>query len=270
MPGKTDLYDSTYQNVESEVLARVRRKTYGEDIGQNSWTTADEYRAWARLLNVSADTSALEVACGSGGPALYLAEQTGCQMSGVDINAHGVSAANHAALSRGLSERVAFRVANADEPLPFPDASFDALICVDAVNHFPRRAHVLEQWRRVLRPHGRVLFTDPVVVTGLVSADDLAMRASIGWFGFAPPGYNEALLDQVGFNLLEREDRSEQAATIAARWRDARLGERESLIRIEGEQRFEQLQLFFDAVHRLTRDRRLSRYAYLARKRDIV
>ena len=270
MPGKTNLYDSTYQNFETDVLARVRRKTFGDDIGQNSWTTADEYRAWALLLNVSANTSVLEVACGSGGPALYLAEQTRCRVSGVYINAHGVAAANHAAQLRGLSERVAFRAANADEPLPFADTSFDAVLCVDAVNHFPRRAHVLEQWHRVLRPHGCVLFTDPVVVTGLVSADDLAIRASIGWFGFAPPGYNESVLDQVGFDLLEREDRSEQAASIAACWRDARLGERESLIRIEGEQRFEQLQSFFDAVHRLARDRCLSRYAYLARKRDNV
>jgi hypothetical protein len=40
MERKVDLFDSTYGYFEADVLARVRRRTFGEDFGQNSWTTA--------------------------------------------------------------------------------------------------------------------------------------------------------------------------------------------------------------------------------------
>jgi SAM-dependent methyltransferase len=180
------------------------------------------------------------------------------------VNEHGVETARERA--RALGDRVTFEVADADEPLPVRDAAFDAVLCVDSANHFPHRLRVLREWHRVLRPGGRALFTDPVVVTGLVTNEELALRSSIGLFVFAPPGVNEALIAEAGFELVRREDATENAAMVSGRWRDARAEDREALLRIEGEERFEGLQRFFDAVHRLTRERRLSRFAYLLRK----
>jgi SAM-dependent methyltransferase len=264
MSTHVDLFDSTYAHFEAEVLARVRQRTFGEDFGQNSWTTAEEYRRWAGGLALSPDASVLEVASGSGGPAIFLAEQTGCRVLGLDVNALGVETARERA--RALGGRVAFEVADADEPLPLPDAAFDAVLCVDSANHFPHRLRVLREWHRVLRPGGCALFTDPVVITGLVTNEELALRSSIGLFVFAPPGVNEALIAEAGFELVGREDATENAAAVSGRWRDARAEDRAALLQIEGEERFEGLQRFFDAVHRLTRERRLSRFAYLLRK----
>ena len=45
MSNPVDLYNSTYGNFQEQVLAEIRRETYGEDIGQNSWITTDEYDA---------------------------------------------------------------------------------------------------------------------------------------------------------------------------------------------------------------------------------
>ncbi len=39
-----DFYDSTYVNFAANVYADVRAEAYGEDLGQNSWLTADERR----------------------------------------------------------------------------------------------------------------------------------------------------------------------------------------------------------------------------------
>lgn len=266
MSQSVDLFDSTYAHFEAEVLARVRRKTFGEDFGQNSWTTADEYCRWIQALGLREDSVVLEVASGSGGPALFLAEQVRCRVHGVDINAHGVATASERAQARGLGDRVVFAEANADEPLPFPDAAFDAILCIDSANHFPHRLRVLREWHRVLRPQGRVLFTDPVVVTGFVSNEELAARSSIGYFVFAPPGLNERLIEEAGFTLVEREDVTENAAMVSRRWHDARAEDQEALVRIEGEERYEGLQRFFDVVYRLTSERRLSRFAYLLQK----
>jgi hypothetical protein len=67
-----------------------------------------------------------------------------------------------------------------------------------------------------------VLFTDPVVVTGAVSNEELAARSSIGFFVFTSPGVNERLIAEAGFALLQREDVTENAPTVSKRWLDAR------------------------------------------------
>jgi SAM-dependent methyltransferase len=266
MNRKVDLFDSTYSHFEAEVLARIRQKTFGEDFGQNSWTTADEYRRWAAWLDLQASSHVLEVASGSGGPAVFLAELCDGRVTGIDINDHGVAAALQRAQAHGLQDRVAFRKVDAGATLPFPNFTFDAILCIDSANHFADRLGVLKEWYRVLRAGGQAIFTDPVVITGLVSNEELAARSSIGYFLFAPSGVNERLLQQAGFELVRYEDVTENAAGVSRRWFDARAEDQEALVQIEGEERFLKLQEFFSTVHRLTRERRLSRFVYMAQK----
>jgi SAM-dependent methyltransferase len=266
MSQQVDLFDSTYSHFEAEVLARIRQKTFGEDFGQNSWTTAEEYRKWAKWLALDEGSHALEVASGSGGPAIFLAELSGARVTGIDINAHGVATAIQRAEARGLSERVAFQEVNVGAGLPFPDLTFDAILCIDSANHFPDRLGVLKEWQRILKAGGKAIFTDPVVVTGLVSNEELAVRSSVGYFLFAPPGVNEHLIEAAGLELVRQEDVTENAALVSKRWYDARAEDYDALVRIEGEERFVKLQAFFAAVHRLTSERRLSRFVYLAQK----
>lgn len=266
MNSKVDLFDSTYSNFEAEVLARIRRKTFGEDFGQNSWTTAEEYRQWSNWLSLDSDSHVLEVASGSGGPAILLAQVSGCRVTGIDINPHGIAAARERAKTFGLGTQVTFQQVDAGAALPFSDDTFDALICVDSANHFPDRQAVLKEWYRVLKSGGQALFTDPVVITGLVSSEELAIRSSVGYFVFTPPQVNEQFIQAAGLKLIRAEDVSENAWTISGRWHDARAEDREALIQIEGEDRFTALQKFFANVQQLTSEQRLSRIVYLAKK----
>src|SRR6476469_9394377 len=128
-------YYSTYANFDESVLEQVRRETYGEDIGQFGWVTAEEFRRFLSWLDLGPGSDVLDVACGTGGPALFIAQTTGCRVTGIDINEDGIRTANRMALARGMSEQAHFLQGNAGQPLPFDDASFDAITCIDAINH---------------------------------------------------------------------------------------------------------------------------------------
>jgi len=266
MSAHVDLFYSTYAHFDEQVLASVREATFGEDIGQNSWVTADEYEGFIGSLRLRAQAHVVEIASGSGGPALHLARKTGCHVTGVDANPSGVSTANRAATRANLSQRLKFMVADATRPLPFDDDTFDALLCIDSMNHFPNRGEVLKEWCRVLKPGGRAIFTDPVVITGPVTNEELAARSSIGLFVFVPKGLNEELIVKAGFKLVSRIDATENAALVSKRWREARQRFSDDLRRMEGAENFEGVQKFLGAVHKLTAERRLSRIAYVTEK----
>src|SRR5512134_222825 len=155
MTERVDLFDSTYKHFTDKVLDAIRKETFGTDFGQNSWVTTDEYERLLPWLNLTAEDHVLEVASGSGGPALFLARTTGCRVTGVDANENGVATASGMADRAGMAEQVRFTVADATARLPFEDGAFDALLCMDSMNHFPDRLAVFREWHRVLRPGGR-------------------------------------------------------------------------------------------------------------------
>jgi SAM-dependent methyltransferase len=264
MASSVDLYDSHYAHLAATAQTDVRRETYDEDLGQSSWITLAEALEWFRLLQLGPASRVLEVGCGSGGITRRLVAETGASAVGVDINPHGIDAAAAAARREGLSARVSFELVDAGKRLPFADASFDALFCNDAINHLPDRASLFVDWHRVLKPGGRLLFTDPIVITGPVTNEEIRARSSIGFYLFLPAGCNERLLEQTGFVVREVRDVTDAAASVSARWRDARARRRDALTAVEGEQGFDGLQRFLDAVCTLSRERRLSRFAYLA------
>jgi SAM-dependent methyltransferase len=187
-------------------------------------------------------------------------------VTGVDINGHGVQNGLRLARERGLTERVTFQQVDASQPVPFAPETFDAVLSNDSMCHIANRLDVLRDWHRVLRPGGRMLFTDAMVVTGLISQQEIATRSSVGLYFFLPRGENERLIVAAGFRLLASEDLTDAAERIAARWHDARERHRSELIAREGEANFAGLQGFLDCVHRVSAERRLSRFGYLAGK----
>jgi SAM-dependent methyltransferase len=266
MAARVDLFYNAYAHFADEVLAAVRAETYGEDIGQNSWVTVDEYEGYVESLGLDERSTVLDVASGSGGPALWLAGRCCCHVIGIDANPEGVTTANRRAARTGLAQHAAFEVVDASQPLSFGDAMFDALLCIDSMNHFPARGDSLKEWCRVLKPGGRAVFTDPVVITGPVTNEELAQRSSIGLFVFVPRGLNEELIVKAGFRIVSQTDATENAAVVSRRWREARQRFRDDLLRIEGEARFEGVQKFLGAVHQLTSERRLSRITWVVEK----
>jgi SAM-dependent methyltransferase len=264
-PSFPDHYRVNYGKFQEGVYAEVRRDAFGEDIGQNSWHTADEQDRFVSWLGLSAGQQLLDVACGAGGPALRIAKRTGCSIAGIDLQEQAIEAARVFAVQQGLAGRARFEVGDATH-LPFTDHTFDAVTCIDAINHFSDRPRLLAEWSRVLRPGGRLLFTDPIVVTGPLTNAEIGVRTSVGFYLVVPRGYDEAVLAQCGLRILVCEDRTANMARIANGRKVARAARANLLREIEGDRNFELEQEFLAVTAQLAREGRLSRLVYCAEK----
>lgn len=261
---EVNLYDGHYSEHSQGALTKVRIETYGEngDLGQSSWMTVAELDQMMRLANVTKDTPVLEIGCGCGGQAIWIARQYGCHVTATELNPHGIETGKKLAAEAGLD--VAFQLVDGSKPLPFKDNSFAVVFCNDTMCHIPNRAAVLQDWKRVLKPGGCVVYTDAMVVTGPVSSDEFKTRASIGKYYYQSEGDNETAIKHAGLNLVHTIDTSEEASHVAKRWHDARAKYKQELQEPEGN--YQGLQKFTWTVHTLLKEKRLSRYMYIASK----
>ena len=265
---KVDLYNNAYAHDADRLYREIRIATYGEDFGQTSWATTEESHEIPRRLHVTPQSRVLEVGCGSGRYALYVAGSLGCQVLGLDINAAGIANCKQLADQQHLSAKVQFECCDVSAGLPAESNSFDAVFSTDVLCHIPNRAALLDEIHRVLKPGGRLLFSDALIVGGTISYDEIAARSSIGYYIFSPPGENERLIRHAGFRVLKVEDTTSNACDIAQRWREARESRKKELIDIEGEANYAGLQRFLACVQLLTGERRLLRRVYVARKME--
>jgi SAM-dependent methyltransferase len=261
-------YSANYGNFRTELYANIRREAFGEDIGQNSWLTADEQDRFLNWLDLAPGKILLDVACGAGGPALRIAAMTGCSVVGIDAHENAIATAKSLATERRLVDQAEFRAGDATGPLPFPDSNFDAITCIDAINHFPERPLIIAEWTRLLKPGGRLLFTDPITVTGPLTNAEAAVRSAPGFYLFVPPGYDERVIAQCGLQLLVCEDVTANMAKVAEARRSARELRSVDLREIEGSPAYERQQDFLAVAARVAKEGRLSRFAYVSKKLD--
>jgi 2-polyprenyl-3-methyl-5-hydroxy-6-metoxy-1,4-benzoquinol methylase len=265
-PSPVAHYNLNYGNFQANLYAEIRREAFGENIGQNSWQTADEQDRFLTWLELSPGQKLLDVACGAGGPALRIAAASGCAVAGVDVHEQAVETARALAKQRGLAERSEFQAADANGRLPFKDATFDAITCIDALNHFADRLRMLSEWVRLLKPGGRVLFTDPIIVTGPLTNSEIAVRTSAGFYLVVPRGYDELVIAESGLQLLLAQDVTENMAKLGEARRRARAARRDALCEIEGPGSYAAEQEFLTVTARLASEGRLSRFVFVAKK----
>jgi SAM-dependent methyltransferase len=217
-------------------------------------------------LELTPDSFALEIGCGAGRYALHVAGTVGCRIVGLDISSSGITIARQLARTQHLASRASFEQCDVSKRLFFPDQTFDAVFANDVLCHVPERLQMLrEQWR-VLKAGGRMLFSDALIIAGIVSHREIMTRSSIGYYLFSSPGENERLIESAGFQLVRVVDTTLNASRIAKAWHDAREKWRDELILAEGAMNFDGVQRFLSCAHALTEERRLLRHIYLARK----
>lgn len=105
----------------------------------------------------------VEVSCGRGGGlnTFVAAEPGKFDATGLDVAASAIAFCRS---TYGESERLRFVVGSALD-LPFPDASFDVVLNVEASNDYGDRQRFFAEVARVLRPDGVFIYTDSFRVT---------------------------------------------------------------------------------------------------------
>ncbi len=119
----------------------------------------------ATAAGVDRSTRVLDLGCGVGGPARYLAATFGCQVTGVDLSPGFIDAARYLTARCGLSDQVTFQAGDAVH-LPFEDAAFDTVFLQHVAMNIEDRAALYAEVHRVLRTGGRFVSYDVMLRDG--------------------------------------------------------------------------------------------------------
>jgi ubiquinone/menaquinone biosynthesis C-methylase UbiE len=162
----------------------------------------------ARRAALEPGSHVLDVGCGLGGSARYLAAEYRCRVTGIDLTQEYVDAANALAGMVGLSDSVAFRQASA-LGLPFDDASFDVVWTEHVQMNIADKRAFYREIGRVTRPGGMLLFHDIFAGEGGPPYYPVpwADESSISFL--AAPQAVKATLEALGFVIHEWVDKSE-------------------------------------------------------------
>jgi arsenite methyltransferase len=147
-----------------------------------------------RALKLTPQTRVLDLACGRGTSALFLADCFGCEVVGIDLSEGNIQVARKRALSRGLASRVSFERRDG-EMTCFPDEAFDAVLCECAFCLFPDKGKAAREIARLLRRGGFLGLSD-IVRSDALPAEFDALESWIACVADAQP--IETLVDVFG------------------------------------------------------------------------
>jgi ubiquinone/menaquinone biosynthesis C-methylase UbiE len=159
-----DFHPISAQQIFQAVAARgIAKENMTEEVLQLH--DQDHYggtQAVDRLMKQASIISSdhlLDVCSGVGGPARYIAWKSGCRVTGLDLTASRVAGAIELTQAAGMAESVDFVQGNALE-MPFDDNSFTCVIGQEAFAHIPNKKQLISECARVLKPGGRMVFSD--------------------------------------------------------------------------------------------------------------
>lgn len=167
------------------------------------------------LLNLKPEDRILDVASGLGTSAIFLAERFGCQVVGVDFSKKIVAQAKDNAAQAGLTDKVTFRVGDA-ENLPFDEATFDVILCECAFCTFPSKEIAARQFGRVIRPGGRIGLSD-LTRSGPLPPKLDNLMAWVACIADAQPVEEYTrVLGNAGFTINKIEEQDQELAELIA------------------------------------------------------
>jgi sarcosine/dimethylglycine N-methyltransferase len=159
-------------------------------------------REQAKRIGLTEDSRVLDVGCGIGGPARYLAHSYGCRVDGIDLTPELIETGRVLTKRCNLADRVMLRRGNALD-LPYSDQTFDVVWCQNVAMNIADKDGLFAGVYRVLKPGG--LFTSTEYSGGpggdIIFPVPWAYDASINFLD--PEDVMRARYHTAGFRILE-------------------------------------------------------------------
>lgn len=200
----TERFNALYEVSQTSVMEAVIQDVCGCGYLGTSWTTLEEADLILQALGLDATSSLLDLGAGAGWPGLYLAKQSGCRITLLDLPETGLRIATERAEADGMSDRLRTVVANAAE-IPLGPGSFTAVNHSDLLCCLIEKEKVLEECRRLIAPTGRMTFSVISIAPDLSNSDRTEAIENGPSFIEAARGYME-MLQQTGWRVLKRAD----------------------------------------------------------------
>jgi SAM-dependent methyltransferase len=229
-------YDAVYAaTLKSPTLRRLWHEhaeglDYPEEFGHISFATLPELKRVAAELHLSPGDTFVNLGCGLGGPALWVARETGARLIGVDLSAVAVQEAGARAGELGLAEQAQF-VVGSFAKTGLEENSADGVMSEDALQYVPDKEAAIREAARILRPGGRLVFSayelEPeraanMVVLNVDPADDYRPFLTKAGFNVEAyeevPGWPEPMTTTYSAILNAKEDLTNEmgGAAVAA------------------------------------------------------
>ena len=155
-------FERTYTGSASAVAERVWRSVFGAEypagLDPYSYVSVSELSRVATDTRVGPGDTIADLGCGRGGPGLSVAMATGANLVGIDISSTALEGAQERASALGLDGRARFQEGSFEDTGLY-DRSVDALMSIDALLFSTDKATAVAEFRRIVRPDGRLVFT---------------------------------------------------------------------------------------------------------------
>ena len=164
-------------------------------------------------LNLSPVMRTLDIGCGVGGAARYVAEKYGAQVTGIDLSPEFTAAAIELSAMAGLSNRTIFKTGDATA-LPFDNGAFDAAWTIHVSMNILDKAAYYREAHRVLRAGALFGIFDIMRERNGAFTYPVPWAASQGQSFLATASETEVQLRNAGFESISREERRGFALAI--------------------------------------------------------
>ena len=174
--------------------------------------------ALCALLAPRAGERVLDIGCGIGGPARWIAHRTGCHITGVDLTPPFVEAAGALAAACGMEDRLRFLEGSA-LALPVPDAAFDRAYSQNVVMNIADKPAFYAEAFRALKPGGTIALSNLAAGPAGPPTYPLPWAASVDTSFLSTPEATRADILAAGFEILAFRDASAEIAAFNAELR---------------------------------------------------
>jgi ubiquinone/menaquinone biosynthesis C-methylase UbiE len=169
--------------------------------------------ALARHAKINKSTHVLDLCCGLGGPARYLAYHHGCRVTGVDMNTDRLAGAVRLTERTKLQDRVLFHHANALQT-GLADETFDVIVSQEAFCHIPDKKTLIAECVRLLKPGGRIVYTDILARNSMTNEIRSRLENEMVFSELSTLEQYCHLLEEKSCQVVEVEDLSDDWAQI--------------------------------------------------------